>query len=62
MCGVAASETRRAQTVSAEWPVGLCGCGVVRPFWGATAPPTELPTLLLVERHWNGRPERVIAP
>jgi hypothetical protein len=33
MRGVVASETRVAQTVSAEWSADLCGCGVVRSPW-----------------------------
>jgi hypothetical protein len=33
MRGVAASETRLAQTASAEWAAALCGRGVVRLSW-----------------------------
>ena len=33
MRGVAASETRGAQTAVAEWPAGLCDGGVGRPRW-----------------------------
>ena len=37
--GVAASETARAQTGTAQWPAGLCGAGVGRPAWGRGSSP-----------------------
>jgi len=40
--GVAASETARAQTDTAEWPAGLCGAGVVRPAWGRGSRPRRV--------------------
>ena len=42
MRGVAASETRAAQTAPAEWSVDLCGRGVVRPVWGPDGSPRRV--------------------
>jgi hypothetical protein len=42
MRGVAASETRAAQTAPAEWSVDLCGRGVVRPIWGPDGSPRRV--------------------
>jgi hypothetical protein len=62
MPAVAASETGAAQTRGAGWPAGRCAAGVGRSPWGSGSTPAELPTGILAERHWNGRPERVRAP
>ena len=59
---VAASERGGAQTMGAEWPAGLCFGGVVGPGSEYCSVRRELPTVMLAECPWKGRPERVTAP
>jgi hypothetical protein len=42
MRGVAASETRAAQTGATEWPAGLCRAGVGRPARGRGSGPRRV--------------------